>query len=59
MQVGGRTGRVLVMKGVIRVSSAVWVGEKQFGGRTSWVLVMKGAVRVSIAVWVRGGGSRA
>ena len=45
MQVRGRTGGVLGMKGVVWVSSAVWVGERGLGGRTSEVVLMKGVVR--------------
>ena len=36
-----------------RVSSLVWVGEKQLGGRTCGMLVMKGVVWLSLVVWVR------
>ena len=35
-----------------RVSSTVWVGEKQLGGRTGGVMVTKGAVRLSSTAWV-------
>ena len=52
MQVSGRTGGVLVMKGAGRVRSMVCVGEMQLSGRTGGVLVMKGVVRVSSMVWV-------
>ena len=44
------------MKGAVRVSSVVWVKERQLGGRMGEVLVMKGTVQVSSTVWVGGDG---
>ena len=43
---------VLVMKGAVRVSSSVWVGEKQLGGRTGDVVMRKAVDRVRSVVWV-------
>ena len=43
MQVGGRTGGVMMTKGVVRVSSVVWVGKRQLSGRTGEVVLMKAA----------------
>ena len=43
MQVGGRMGGVMVMKGVVWVSSAVWIGERQLEGRVGKVVLMKAA----------------
>ena len=51
MQVDGRTSEVFEMKGAVRVSLTVWVGEKQLDKRTGGVLVMKGEVQVSSAIW--------
>ena len=53
MQVDGRRGGVLVMKGAVRVSSMVWIGERQLGERTGEVVQMTRVVWVSSAVWVR------
>ena len=36
---------MLGMKGVVWVSSMVWVGERGLGGRTGEVVLMKGVVR--------------
>ena len=41
--VGGIMGGMMMMKGVVRVSSMVWVGERQLGGRTGEVVLMKAA----------------
>ena len=43
MQVDGRTGGMMVTKGVVQVSSVVWVGKRQLGGRTGEVVLMKAA----------------
>ena len=41
IQVGGRTGGVMVMKGASWVSLVVWVGERQLGERMGEVVLMK------------------
>ena len=53
MQVGGRIG-VLVIKGAVQGSLAVWVEGRQLDGRTGKVLVKKGGVQGSSIVWVGG-----
>ena len=45
MQVSRRTGGLEVIKGADRVSSTVWIRERQLGGRTCEVVLIKGAVR--------------
>ena len=39
-QLSGRMGKVLVMKGVVRVSSAVWIGGGGGGGGGAWSLIV-------------------
>ena len=51
MQVNRRTSGAFEMNGAVRVSSVVWVREKQLDKRTGGVLVMKGEVQVSSAIW--------
>ena len=52
MEVGGRTGGVVVMNATVWVRSAIWVGEMQLGGMTGRVMVMNVAVWVRSVVWV-------
>ena len=48
---------MLGMKGVVWVSSMVWVGERGLGGRTGEVVLMKGVVRGELnCMGKRGGG---
>ena len=44
---------MLVMKGAIRVSSTVWIGEKHLGERTSEVVPIKAVHRVRSAKRVK------
>ena len=50
MQVNGRMGRVLVIRGAAQVSSVVWVGKRQLDLRTGEVVLMKGEVWVSSTI---------
>ena len=45
---------MLAMKGAGRVSSTVWVGEKQLNGRISEVVLRNATVRVMSTVLGRG-----
>ena len=47
-QLSWRLGRVLVIKGVVQVSSTVQVGEKQLGGRSGGVMGMRSTVPNSL-----------
>ena len=40
------------MKGAVRVSAMLWVGEKQLDGRTGEVVLRNSVVRVRSTVWV-------
>ena len=53
MQVGRRTGGVMVLNALGSMRSTVWAGEMQFGGRLGKVMVMNATVQVRSTLWVR------